>query len=152
MSKKIASKNVKLKRAYETPSTEDGIRVLVDRLWPRGVKRSDAAIDHWFRELSPSTELRKWFSHDITKWPEFRRLYKGELAERADLVKRLVEDAKKGTITLLFAAKDTEHVNAAVLKEVIEKSMTGAEGNKMTQQKPRKRQRHSRLRIREQEI
>lgn len=143
---------VRMKRVYDPYAPGDGKRILVDRLWPRGIKKEDSKIDEWIKEIAPSTELRKWFSHDVTKWPEFRRLYKGELAERADLVKRLVEDAKKGTITLLFAAKDTEHVNAAVLKEVIEKSMTGAEGNKMTQQKPRKRQRHSRLRIREQEI
>lgn len=143
---------VRMKRVYDPYAPGDGKRILVDRIWPRGIKKEDSKIDEWIKEIAPSTELRKWFSHDVTKWPEFRRLYKGELAERADLVKRLVEDAKKGTITLLFAAKDTEHVNAAVLKEVIEKSMTGAEGNKMTQQKPRKRQRHSRLRIREQEI
>ena len=143
---------VRIKRVYEPSVREDGKRILIDRLWPRGIKKDEAKIDLWIKEIAPSTELRKWFSHDVTKWPEFRRLYKGELAERSDLVKRLIEDAKKGTITLLFAAKDTEHVNAAVLKEVIDKSMTGAEENKMKQQKPRKRQRHSRLRIREQEI
>ena len=143
---------VRMKRVYDPYAPGDGKRILVDRLWPRGIKKEDSKIDEWIKEIAPSTELRKWFSHDVTKWPEFRRLYKGELAERSDLVKRLIEDAKKGTITLLFAAKDTEHVNAAVLKEVIDKSMTGAEENKMKQQKPRKRQRHSRLRIREQEI
>ena len=143
---------VRMKRVYDPYAPGDGKRILVDRLWPRGIKKEDSKIDEWIKEIAPSTELRKWFSHDVTKWPEFRRLYKGELAERADLVKRLIEDAKKGTITLLFAAKDPEHVNAAVLKEVIDKSMTGAEENKMKQQKPRKRQRHSRLRIREQEI
>lgn len=143
---------VRMKRVYDPYAPGDGKRILVDRLWPRGIKKEDSKIDEWIKEIAPSTELRKWFSHDVTKWPEFRRLYKGELAERTDLVKRLVEDAKKGTITLLFAAKDTEHVNAAVLKEVIDKAMTRAEENKMKQQKPRKRQRHSRVRIREQEI
>lgn len=143
---------VRMKRVYDPYAPGDGKRILVDRLWPRGIKKEDSKIDEWIKEIAPSTELRKWFSHDVTKWPEFRRLYKGELAERTDLVKRLVEDAKKGTITLLFAAKDTEHVNAAVLKEVIDKAMTRAEQNKMKQQKPRKRQRHSRVRIREQEI
>jgi len=143
---------VRMKRVYDPYAPGDGKRILVDRLWPRGINKEDSKIDEWIKEIAPSTELRKWFSHDVTKWPEFRRLYKGELAERSDLVKRLIEDAKKGTITLLFAAKDTEHVNAAVLKEVIDKSMTGAEENKMKQQKPRRRQRHSRLRIREQEI
>jgi len=143
---------VRIKRVYEPSVREDGKRILIDRLWPRGIKKDEAKIDLWIKEIAPSTELRKWFSHDIDKWTEFRRLYKGELAERSDLVKRLIEEAKKGTITLLFAAKDTEHVNAAVLKEVIDQSMTGAHANKIKLKKPRKRLRHSRLRIREQEI
>ncbi len=141
---------VRMKRVYDPYEPGDGRRILVDRLWPRGIKKEDSKIDDWIKEIAPSTELRKWFSHDVSKWPEFRRLYKGELAARSDLVKRLVEYAKKGTITLLFAAKDTEHVNAAVLKEVIERSLAGA--GEIKRQKPRKRLRHSRLRIREQEI
>ncbi len=143
---------VRMKRVYEPSAPEDGKRIFIDRLWPRGIKKEEAKIDEWIKEIAPSTELRKWFSHDPTKWPEFRRRYKRELGERSDLVKWLIEEAKKGTITLVFAAKDTEHANAAVLKEVMDQSMTGAQENKMKQQKPRKRLRHSRLRIREQEI
>lgn len=143
---------VRMKRVYEPSEPEDGKRILVDRLWPRGIKKEDAKIDEWMKEIAPSTELRKWFSHVPAKWPEFRRRYKRELDERSDLVKRLIEEAKRGPITLLFAAKDTLHVNAAVLKEVIDQSMTGAHENKMKQQKPKKRLRRSRLKIREQEI
>jgi len=119
MSKKIASKNVKLKRAYETPSTEDGIRVLVDRLWPRGVKRSDAAIDHWFRELSPSTELRKWFGHDPDRWEEFRRRFEVELRQHADQLNGLRDLAHHSKITLIYAAHDELHNDAVVLRDVL---------------------------------
>ena len=119
ISKKIASKNVKLKRAYETPSTEDGIRVLVDRLWPRGVKRSDAAIDHWFRELSPSTELRKWFGHDPDRWEEFRRRFAVELRQHADPLNGLRDLAHHGKITLIYAAHDELHNDAVVLRDVL---------------------------------
>ena len=119
MSKKIASKNVKLKRAYETPSTEDGIRVLVDRLWPRGVKRSDAAIDHWFRDLSPSTELRKWFGHDPDRWEEFRRRFAVELRQHADQLNGLRDLAHHGKITLIYAAHDELHNDAVVLRDVL---------------------------------
>lgn len=143
---------VRIKRVYEPSAPEDGKRIFIDRLWPRGIKKENAKIDEWIKEIAPSTELRKWFSHDPAKWLEFRRCYKKELGERADLVKRLIEEAKKETVTLLFAAKDTEHANAVVVKEVMDHSMTGAQENKMKQQKPRKQLRHSRPRIREQEI
>ncbi len=143
---------VRIKRVYDRYEPEDGRRILIDRLWPRGINKEDSKIDEWIKEIAPSTELRKWFSHDVAKWPEFRRRYKDELAAKSDLVKGLAEYAKKGTITLLFAAKDTEHVNAAVLKEVIDRSLAGARADRTEHQKPRKRLRHSRLRIREQEI
>ncbi len=143
---------VKIKRVYEPPGREDGRRILIDRLWPRGIKKEDAKIDEWIKEIAPSTELRKWFSHDPVKWPEFRRRYRKELEDMSDVVTRLTEQAKKGTITLLFAAKDTVHVNAAVLKEVIDQVIAGVPQNEMKQKKPQKRLRRSRLRIREQEI
>ncbi len=111
---------VKTKRVYDPPSPEDGKRILIDRLWPRGIKKEDARIDEWLRDIAPSTELRKWFSHDPAKWQEFRRRYKRELETKEDLLRSLKADARKGTVTLLFAAKDTVHVNAQVLKEMIE--------------------------------
>jgi uncharacterized protein YeaO (DUF488 family) len=114
---------VSIKRVYEPPSPADGRRILVDRLWPRGIKKENAKIDEWLKEIAPSTALRQWYSHDPAKWPEFRRRYKRELEVRQDIIDRLVQEAKKGRITLLFAAKGAIEVNAAVLKEVIEKSI-----------------------------
>ncbi len=143
---------VKLKRVYEPPDREDGKRILIDRLWPRGIKKEDAKIDEWIKEIAPSTELRKWFSHDPVKWPEFRRRYRKELKDMSDVVTRLTEQAKRSTITLLFAAKDAAHANAVVLKEVIDQTMAGVPQNEMKRQRPQKRLRRSRLRIWEQEI
>ncbi len=143
---------VKMKRVYEPPAREDGRRILIDRLWPRGIKKEDAKIDEWIKEIAPSTELRKWFSHDPVKWPEFRRRYRKELEDMSDVVTRLTEKAKIGTITLLFAAKDTVHVNAAVLKEVIEQAIARLPQNETKQQKPRKRLLRSGPRIRERDV
>ncbi len=92
---------------------------MIDRLWPRGIKREDAKIEEWIKDIAPSSELRKWFSHDPLKWQEFRKRYMRELKDKEDLINKLKVDAKKGTVTLLFAAKDAEHSNAAVLKELI---------------------------------
>jgi len=111
---------IKLKRIYTPPSRSDGKRILVDRLWPRGVKKDEAKIDEWLKELAPSDALRKWFGHDPDKWTAFRIKYKKELKLKADLVSRLRGESKKGAVTLLFAAKDAEHNNAVVLKEQIE--------------------------------
>jgi uncharacterized protein YeaO (DUF488 family) len=119
MSKRIDARNVNLKRAYEPPSAEDGTRVLVDRLWPRGVKKSEATIDHWFRELSPSTELRKWFGHDPDRWEEFRRRFSVELRQHADQLNGLRELARHGKITLIYAAHDELHNDAVVLRDVL---------------------------------
>ena len=110
---------VKLKRAYVSPSAKDGTRVLVDRLWPRGVKKADAAIDHWAKELSPSPELRKWFGHDPARWGEFHRRFAIELRQHADQLKELRETARQGTITLVYAAHDEEHNDAVVLRDVL---------------------------------
>jgi uncharacterized protein YeaO (DUF488 family) len=119
MTKKIAAKNVKMKRAYERPSAEDGTRVLVDRLWPRGVKKSDAAIDHWVKELAPSTELRKWFGHDPARWKEFRERYAAELPQHRDELVRLAELARQGPITLVYSAHDEIHNDAVVLRDTL---------------------------------
>ena len=112
---------VRIKRVYDPAAPGDGKRILVDRLWPRGIKKEDAGIDEWLKDIAPSTELREWFSHDPAKWEEFKRRYKKELEDKKDLVSALRAEAGKGTVTLLFAAKDTEHVNAAALKEVLDK-------------------------------
>lgn len=113
---------VKTKRIYDPASLDDGRRILIDRLWPRGIKKEEAKIDEWLRDIAPSAELRKWFSHDPEKWQEFRKRYKRELKDKSELVRTLRAKAKKGTITLLFASKDTEHVNATALKEVLDGS------------------------------
>ena len=110
---------VKIKRIYDPPSPRDGKRVLVDRLWPRGIKKEEAHVDEWLKEIAPSNELRKWFSHDASKWEEFRKRYLRELRTRPEIVRKLKQEAKKNTITLLFAAKDVEHDNAVVLREVL---------------------------------
>jgi len=111
---------VRLKRIYEPPSPADGRRVLVERLWPRGLRKADAALDEWLRDIAPSPELRRWYGHDPQKWPEFRRRYRDELAERTDLLARLRAHASAGPLTLLFAARDTERNSAVVVKELLE--------------------------------
>lgn len=116
---KIVSGNVNLKRAYEAPSAEDGTRVLIDRLWPRGVKKANAAIDHWVKEVSPSTKLRKWFGHDPLKWEEFRRRFRLELSEHADQIGKLRDLARHGRITLVYSARDELHNDAIVLRDVL---------------------------------
>jgi uncharacterized protein YeaO (DUF488 family) len=110
---------IKIKRIYDPSTADDGRRVLVDRLWPRGLSKDDAHLDEWLKEIAPSDELRKWFGHDPARWEEFRRRYREELKVHGDLLGRLRGEAKKGTVTLLFAAKDEEHNNAVVLKEVL---------------------------------
>ena len=112
---------VKIKRIYDPVSPDDGRRILVDRLWPRGIKKEDARIDEWMKDVAPSNELRKWFSHDPAKWQEFRKRYAKELKKESYLLEQLRDESEKGRITLVFAAKDADHANAAVLKEVIDK-------------------------------
>ncbi len=111
---------VKTKRIYDPPAADDGTRILVDRLWPRGLTKEDARIDEWLKEIAPSNELRKWFGHDPDKWAEFSRKYLEELRQRGLLLEELKSKAKRGTVTLLFAAKDAEHNNAVVLKELLD--------------------------------
>ena len=110
---------VRLKRAYEAPSPTDGYRVLIDRLWPRGVSRQQAHLDEWARELAPSAELRRWFGHDPERYEEFRRRYREELAPREEKLQDLRERARRGTLTLVYGARDTEHNDAVVLAEIL---------------------------------
>lgn len=110
---------IKIKRVYDDPSDDDGTRVLVDRLWPRGVSKEAAQLDRWLRDIAPSEELRQWFDHDPDRWTAFERGYRAELRRNADLVGELRELATEGTVTLLYAAADREHNNAVVLKRVL---------------------------------
>ncbi len=109
--------SLKVKRIYEPVGKEDGFRILVDRLWPRGMTKEKAAIDLWLKEIAPSTELRKWFNHDPEKWKEFQNKYTKELKENHEMTDTLKEYLKKGNVTLLYASKDEAHNEAAVLKE-----------------------------------
>lgn len=108
---------IKIKRVYENPDKEDGIRILVDRLWPRGLTKEKAAVDLWLKEVAPSTELRKWFDHDPAKWKGFKKRYQQELKMNHEQVLLLKKQAKKGIVTLVYGAKDEEHNEALVLKE-----------------------------------
>ena len=119
MSERILSERVKLKRAYESPAVGDGKRVLVDRLWPRGVRKTEAAIDYWMKELAPSTELRKWFGHDPARWDEFRRRYAAELHEHRDELDQLRDLMQTGAVTLVYSAHDEAHNDAVVLREIL---------------------------------
>ncbi len=113
--------SVALKRAYEEPAASDGTRVLVERLWPRGISKEHAHIDLWLKDVAPSTGLRKWFNHDPQKFQEFRRRYETELKSEAaqEALTKLREIAKQGQLTLIFAAHDTEHSNAAILQDLL---------------------------------
>lgn len=113
---------VRVKRVYEQPSPEDGYRVLVDRLWPRGLSEDEAHVDLWMRDVAPSTELRKWFGHDVAKWPAFEERYRGELERHGQLLDLLRDiESHRGTVTLLFGAKDEQHNEADVLAEVLQR-------------------------------
>lgn len=119
MSQGIAAANVRLKRAYEQPARDDGMRILIDRLWPRGVRKADAALDQWAKELAPSTALRKWFGHDPARWQEFRRRYADEVRQHCDQLGQLRVLARKGPITLVYSAHDEVHNDAVVLRQLI---------------------------------
>lgn len=110
---------IQVKRIYEEPKKSDGYRVLVDRLWPRGVKKNEAAIDLWLKEIAPSDALRKWFNHDPKKWPEFQKRYAKELAHKQELIDVIKKETKLKTVTLLFGAKETEYNNAVALRNFI---------------------------------
>ncbi len=113
--------NIKLKRAYEKPEQADGVRILVDRLWPRGLTKEKAAIDLWLKEVAPSTELRKWFGHDPAKWRSFRSRYRMELKQQSDQLILIKSKAKRGVVTLIYGARDQEHNEAVVLQELLTK-------------------------------
>ncbi|SET59007.1 Uncharacterized conserved protein YeaO, DUF488 family [Nitrosospira multiformis] len=111
--------NLKLKRVYEPSDKNDGTRILVDRLWPRGMTKAKAGVDIWLKELAPSAELRKWFGHDPGKWTEFKKRYRAELEENDEQLAQLREEIKKGAVTLLYGAKDEEHNDAIALAEFL---------------------------------
>jgi uncharacterized protein YeaO (DUF488 family) len=119
MGRRIVAKNVKLRRAYDAPRSGDGTRVLIDRLWPRGVRKVDAAIDLWAKDIAPSTALRRWFGHDPARWDEFRRRYSEEIHQHGDRLDELRALAQGGRITLVFAAHDKAHNDAVVLREIL---------------------------------
>jgi len=112
---------IRLKRVYEAPARNDGSRVLVDRLWPRGLKKEEVKVERWIKAVSPSNELRQWFGHEPAKWKEFQRRYFAELDKKPEAWEPLLEAAAEGDITLVFAARDLEHNNAAALKTYLEK-------------------------------
>lgn len=118
--------SVKLKRVYEAASASDGTRILVDRLWPRGLRKNDAEIDNWLKELAPSTALRRWFDHDVERWSEFKTRYWAELAKQPEALGQLRSLAHAGPITLLFAARDKEHNNAVALAELLDEKQKQA--------------------------
>ncbi len=110
---------IKLERAYDSESATGGARFLVERLWPRGVKKTSLKIESWLKDVAPSTELRKWFSHDPAKWDEFRRRYFEELKANPDAWQPLLQAARRGTVTLVYSSHDTEHNNAVALEEFL---------------------------------
>jgi uncharacterized protein YeaO (DUF488 family) len=111
--------DVRLKRAYEEPAASDGYRVLIDRLWPRGVSKKDARLGEWARELAPSSELRRWFDHEPARFEEFRRRYMVELATQDEKLRELRRRAREGTLTLVYGAHDEKHNDAVVLAEIL---------------------------------
>ena len=114
-----AAQDILVKRIYEPADAGDGARFLVDRLWPRGISKQQAVLDEWMKEIAPSAELRKWFGHEPAKWAEFQRRYKAELRQHHAELERLREIATKGTLTLVYGARDEQHNDAVVLREVL---------------------------------
>jgi len=140
MPPKILPANIMLKRAYDAPDEADGIRILVDRLWPRGLTKKSAAIDQWPKDVAPSTELRKWFNHDAEHWDEFRRRYIAELKDKGSQLEQLRKLAQAGPITLVYAARGTSHVHAIVLRDVLlgQQAQTRSSKAKPSKDKPSK--------------
>jgi uncharacterized protein YeaO (DUF488 family) len=120
---------LKLKRAYEPESRSDGTRVLVERLWPRGLSKAQLRIDSWLKEVGPSTELRRWFSHDPDKWATFRTRYFRELDSRPEAWRPIVSAARRGTVTLVYSSRDTEHNNAVALKDYLQSKIRRRAGS-----------------------
>lgn len=117
---------VNIKRAYDKPGARDGLRILVDGLWPRGVKKADLKISRWEKAIAPSKALRAWYGHEPERWPEFRKRYREELKEspRKEALDQLIATARQGTLTLVFGTRDAEHSNAAVIAEVIQAKLS----------------------------
>lgn len=115
---------IKVKRVYEPPETGDGIRLLVDRIWPRGTKRDSLKLDDWLKDVAPSDILRRWFAHDPAKWDEFRHRYFAELDSKPKIWQGILEIARKGKVTLLYGAREAEHNNAVALKEYLERQFS----------------------------
>jgi uncharacterized protein YeaO (DUF488 family) len=111
---------IKTKRIYDKPESDDGFRILVDRIWPRGFKKSEVKIDLWQKDVAPSSELRKWFNHDQRKWNEFIRRYYEELNDKQKIINPFLEKSEEGTITLLYSSRDEKYNNAIALKEFLE--------------------------------
>jgi len=111
---------LQIKRVYEPPDRSDGRRILVERLWPRGLAKEKAAVDLWLRDIAPSTELRRWFAHDPNKWEQFRKRYLAELREKGELIDQLRREIEAGNVTLVYAAHDEQHNSAVVLQELLE--------------------------------
>ena len=111
---------IKIRRIYDRTESDDGFRILVDRIWPRGLKKNDLKIDVWQKDIAPSTSLRKWFNHDHKKWNEFKSRYYEELKDKQEIIKFFLEKAKEGTITLLYSSKEEQYNNAIALKEYLQ--------------------------------
>lgn len=115
--------DIHIKRAYEDPKRGDGVRILVERLWPRGLRKEDAGFDLWLKDVAPSTELRQWYGHDVTRWPEFKKRYEAELRENPDAVQQLLSYCRKGPTTFVYAAHDEAHNSAVVLRGFVERRL-----------------------------
>jgi len=120
---------ITLKRAYEPVAREDGTRFLVERLWPRGVRKDALRLDAWLEEVAPSTKLRQWFGHDPAKWPEFQRRYRAELDRNAEALSPILKAARRGRVTLVYSSHDQEHNNAVVLKTYVESRLARRKRN-----------------------
>ena len=130
---------IRLKRVYDPPSPTDGIRFLVERLWPRGVTKAKLGIDAWLKEVGPSTALRKWFNHDPKKWEAFRRRYFRELGSQPELWQPIASAARRGRVTLVYSSHDTQHNNAVALQEFLRKKVRRAARSKWTSAAHRRR-------------
>jgi len=115
----VPASHLRLKRAYESPAPDDGMRILVDRLWPRGLRKDEAKLDELMKDIAPSTELRRWFGHDPERWPEFQQRYRAELARHEEQLDNLRNLAREQTVTLVYGARDEEHNDAVVLRDVL---------------------------------
>jgi uncharacterized protein YeaO (DUF488 family) len=119
MSARVPAAHIKTKRVYDEPSSGDGVRILVDRLWPRGLSKEGAAISHWLRDLAPSDALRQWFDHEPARWPGFRKRYAVELADQREALREVRDLARRRAVTLLYAAHDDVHNNAVALRNIL---------------------------------